>query len=365
MAEEQQDSSQKTEEPTQKRLDDSRQKGQVATSREINNWFMLLGGAILVLMLAPGMLADLKAVLARTVAMSYDHTAAAGTTGALLGALIREVAGILALPFGILAVLALIASVIQHPPVFAVDSIKPKLEKISPLKGFKRLFSSRSLVEFVKGILKLAIVGTVATLVVLPQFGRLTQLPTMETSGLMAFAWSAAGRVLIAVLAVMTVIAALDFAYQRMQHLKQMRMSRQDIKDELKQSDGDPMVKARLRQIRTERARQRMMQAVPEATVVVTNPTHFAVALKYVHDEMEAPEVVAKGADLMAARIRAAAKDSGVPLVENPPLARALYASTRIGQSIPPEHYRAVAEVIGFVMRLRRRPGSGGAAGRR
>lgn len=357
MAEESQDESQKTEDPTQKRLDESRQKGQIASSKEINNWFILLGGAILVFMLAPGMMHDLKGLLGHYIAFSHDYMAAPGATGAMLGRLIRQVALIMLVPLGILAVLAALSSIIQHQPVFALESIKPKLEKISPAKGAKRLFSSRSLVEFVKGILKLCIVGTVATLVVLPEFDRITQLPTMDTAGLIDFVWTLSGWLIIAVLSVMTVIAGLDFTYQKMQHIKQLRMSRQDIKDEMKQSEGDPMVKARLRQIRTERARQRMMQAVPEATVVVTNPTHFAVALKYVHEEMDAPEVVAKGADLVAARIREVAQENDVPVMENPPLARALYASTRIGQTIPGEHYRAVAEVIGYVMKLRRRPG--------
>ena len=203
--------------------------------------------------------------------------------------------------------------------------------------------------------IKLGIVGAVAIMVALPLFDRVSQLPVMSIEDATGFIWTVADRLLIAMLAVMTVIAGLDFLYQKLAHLKQLRMSRQEIKDEMKQSDGDPMVKARLRQIRTERARQRMMQAVPDATVVVTNPTHFAVALRYVHEEMEAPEVVAKGADLIAKRIREVAEENGVPLVENPPLARALFASSEIGQTIPPEHYRAVAEDIGYVMQLKKR----------
>ncbi|HSR55730.1 MAG TPA: EscU/YscU/HrcU family type III secretion system export apparatus switch protein, partial [Alphaproteobacteria bacterium] len=194
----------------------------------------------------------------------------------------------------------------------------------------------------------------VATLVILPEFDGLSRLPTMHTEAFLLVLWKVAAKMLIAVLAVVTVIAVADYLYQKAQHIKQLRMSRQEIKDELKQTDGDPMVKARLRQIRMERARQRMMQAVPESTVVVTNPTHFAVALKYEHDAMDAPEVVAKGADRVAQRIREVAEENGVPLVENPPLARALFAGVEIGDPIPTEHYRAVAEVIGYVMQLRR-----------
>ena len=165
-----------------------------------------------------------------------------------------------------------------------------------------------------------------------------------------AFLWTVCGRLLIAVLAVMTVIAGLDFTYQKMQHFKQMRMSRQEIKDEMKQSDGDPMVKARLRQIRTERARRRMMQAVPEATVVVMNPTHYAVALKYAQGETAAPMCVAKGLDSVALKIRAVAEEAGVPVIEDPPLARALYAAVDVDEMIPPAHFEAVAKIIGFIL---------------
>lgn len=359
MAEDSQDDSQKTEDPTQKRLDDSREKGEVASSREINNWFMLLGGTLIIIIMAPGLMAHLKSLLARLLASSNEQNLGTGGIGIIISSTLREVGGIMLVPLGTLVALALLSSLVQHAPMISFQSIQPKLEKISPGSGFKRLFSMRSVVEFIKGLLKLTIVGSIATLVVLPQFDRLTQLPLMSTSDYLTFLWSVSGRLMIAVFAVMTIIAALDYLYQRLTHMQKLRMSRQDIKDEMRQSDGDPMVKARLRQIRTERARQRMMQAVPSATVVVTNPTHFAVALRYVHDEMEAPEVVAKGADLIAQKIREIAGEHEIPLVENPPLARALYATTEIGHTIPPEHYRAVAEVIGYVMKLKRQTRGG------
>ena len=161
------------------------------------------------------------------------------------------------------------------------------------------------------------------------------------------------GRLLIGVLAIITVIAALDFLYQKFEHLKQMRMSRQEIKDELKQTEGDPIIKQRLRQIRHDRARKRMMAAVPEASVVITNPTHFAVALKYEMDEMSAPVLIAKGVDHLAYRIREIAREAGIPIVENPPLAQALHAGVEVDDVIPPEHYKAVAEIIGYVFRLK------------
>src|SRR3546814_110937 len=162
---------------------------------------------------------------------------------------------------------------------------------------------------------------------------------------------------MIGVLSVMTLIAGIDFLYQKLRHIKKLRMSRQELKDEFRQSEGDPMVKGRLRQIRMERARRRMMAAVPNADVVITNPTHFAVALKYVAVDMSAPRLIAKGADDVAFRIRKIAKEHGVPVVENPPLARGLFAAVDLDEEVPPEHYKAVAEVIGYVMRLKRKIG--------
>ena len=354
---EDQDPAQKTEEPTQKRVEDSRRKGQVATSREVNHWFMILGASLLVTMLAPGMFGRIKATLVEFIASPHDVTLDPGTVHAITVDLIGDLGSIMAVPAAILMALAVFGGLIQNGPIFAPELIKPKLEKISLLKGVKRLFSGRSLMEFTKGVLKLAIVATVATMVVVPEFDRLTQLPGYHISQLLAFLWELSGRVLIAVLAVMTVVAGLDMLYQKFEHGKKQRMSRQEIRDELKQTEGDPLIRARLRQIRMERARKRMMSAVPDAAVVITNPTHYAVALKYEHEDMEAPVLVAKGADKMAERIRDVAEENEVPIVENAPLARALYAGVEIDQEIPPEHYRVVAEIIGYVMRLSGRHG--------
>jgi flagellar biosynthetic protein FlhB len=220
------------------------------------------------------------------------------------------------------------------------------------------MFSSQSIAEFLKGLVKLVIVGSVVLFVLLPEFGKLQQLPAFEPINLVRHLGSLAGRLMGATLAVMTALAALDMLYQRFRHMQGLRMSRQELKDEMRQSDGDPVVKGRLRQLRMERARKRMMAKIPEATVVVTNPTHFAVALKYVREEMEAPVVIAKGMDFVALKIRELAKDNDVPIVENPPLARMLYAACEVDRAIKPEHYKAVAEIIGYVMRLKPRAGA-------
>lgn len=231
--------------------------------------------------------------------------------------------------------------------------VKPSLDKISPLAGFKRLFSARSLLEFVKGLLKLGLVGTVVMAVVWPHRDDIPAMTGLPVPAALDHLHDTMLALLVAAVAVMTVIAAMDYAYQKYDHLKRLRMTKQEVRDEHKQTDGDPMIKARLRQIRADRARKRMMQAVPTADVVVTNPTHYAVALKYEMEKMNAPVMVAKGADLLAQRIRKVAEENDVTIVENPPLARALYASVEVDQEIPAEHYRAVAEVIGYVMRLK------------
>jgi flagellar biosynthetic protein FlhB len=350
---EEQDDSQKTEEPTQKRLDESRQKGQVASSKEINHCFMILGGALFVIMLAPGTLRSIEGSLVRFIADPHEMSVdGAGLTGVLRGTL-SDVALALLMPLGLLLLLALFSGFVQHGALFSAEQLMPKLDKISPMAGFKRLFSMKSMVEFIKGLLKLVVVGTVLTLVVMPELSHITALPGYSAPDLLRFISGLSGKVLIAALAVVAVIAGLDMFYQRFAHMKSMRMTKQEVRDEMKQTDGDPMIKSRLRQLRMERARRRMMAEVPKATVVVTNPTHYAVALRYVAGEMEAPILVAKGADLVAARIREVAQENEIPIVENPPLARALFATVDLDQSIPAEHYRAVAEIIGYVMKLK------------
>ena len=354
MAEETEDS-QKTEEPTPKRLEDARRKGQVASSREVNHWFMILAGAVSFMALAPGMSNGIVRAISRFVTEPDLIITGRDGIGAALKGMLGEVLLAVLPVIMLLVIAAILAGVVQSGLVFSGERIKPELSKISIAKGAKRLFSLKSVAEFVKSVLKLIVVGGVVTLLFIPIFDDLASITTMPITAIMTLLQSLAVRLFIGVLAVMSVIAVIDFIYQRFEHMKSMRMSRQEIKDELKQTEGDPQVRARLRQIRTERARRRMMAAVPEADVVITNPTHFAVALKYDPQEMSAPRLVAKGADAIAERIREVARDHDVPLVENPPLARALFASVDLEQEIPAEHYKAVAEIISYVFQLKGR----------
>lgn len=356
MAEEQEES-QKTEEPSQKKLDDAHKRGEVAKSRDINHWFMLLAIALAVMISARPAASRMTEYFSGLMSNAHAIPVGDGAIGDLLRSLYLNLAVALALPMILLMAGALAGALIQHKPIFSAERMKPDLSKISLTKGFKRLFGAANFVELIKTIAKFIIVGGVVATMVAPKATLLVELTARGPENLLPTVYALTLRMLGGVLAIMAVLAGLDYLFQVYQHRKRLRMTKQEVKDEHKQTEGDPHIKARLRQIRMERSRKRMMAAVPEASVVVTNPTHYAVALKYEHGAMEAPKVVAKGVDHIAAKIRAIAEEHKVPIVENPPLARALHATVEIDQEIPPEHYRAVAEVISFVLKLRRKAG--------
>ncbi len=279
----------------------------------------------------------------------FEHLVALGWK--LLGVLL--VAG--AVPLVLALIAAIGAGYLQFGLVFSADGIMPKLDKISPLAGLKRMFSMRSLAEFVRGLLKLAVVGSVAMFLILPEVAHLNKLIGMEMMQLLGETKALLAKLLIGVVSIVAAIAAIDVIYQRLQHMREMRMSRQEIKDEFKETEGDPLVKGRLRQLRMERTRRRMMAQVPQSDVVVTNPTHYAVALKYDPGSMAAPKMMAKGVDQVAQKIREVAKEHGIPIVENPPLARGLFAAVDVDEEVTPEFYKAVAEVISYIFKLKRR----------
>jgi flagellar biosynthetic protein FlhB len=354
MAEEQ-DQSQKTEEPTQKRLEEARGKGQVATSREVNNAMMLGAAALFVALLAPTVAGDVARVLRPFIAAPHSFAAAPADLRQTLLLLIGELGALMLLPALLFLAAALASGLVQNGLVFSAEPLAPKLSKISLVAGTKRLFSAKSLVEFVKGVLKISLVGAAGVALLWPMAPAVIQSAGLGTGPLLVLLRDLTLRLLAGVAALTALIALFDVLYQRFEHRKQLRMSRRDLQDEFKQTEGDPAVKARLKGLRMERARRRMMAAVPDATVVITNPTHYAVALSYTADTMAAPRLVAKGVDALAERICTLARTHRVPIVQNPPLARALHAQVEIGGEIPPAHYRAAAEVIGYVLRLKRR----------
>lgn len=352
---EESDDSDKTEEPSQRKLEEARQKGQVPQSREITHWFMILSSGIIIMMMAPYVSSQLYESLSLFWTQPHDFIIDRGRIGSVLTETLWRVVKALMLPLIVLMVAAFLGTVIQFGLLFSSDNLQPKLERISILKGFGRIFSMRSVVELIKGVAKILIVGSVIFYLIFPYFYQSVDYVNYDMASLLAVIRSLAGKVLMGVVAVLTVIAAVDWLYQRLSFMNKMKMSKQELKDEYRQSEGDPMIKQRLRQIRMEKARQRMMAAVPKSTVVVTNPTHYAVALLFDQEVMGAPRVVAKGVDALALRIRAVAEENDVPIMENPPLARSLYATVELDDEIPLEYYKAVAEVIGYVLRLKKK----------
>ncbi|MDP2124848.1 MAG: flagellar biosynthesis protein FlhB [Parvibaculum sp.] len=352
------DDSEKTEEPTHRKLEEAQKKGDVVKSQEISTWFVMLGAAVALALMATGTATSLSGTLKVFIAQPESIPMDADHLRKIWLDVGGTVFGVLLAPLSILILAALIGNVIQHAPVFTADRMKPKLSKISPKEGMKRLFGAKSLMNLAKGIVKLSVVGVVATMIVWPERDRLVLMMTWEIAQLLPLVRELALKMFAGVIAVMTVVAALDYLFERLQWMKKQRMTIQEVKDEYKQMEGDPTVKAKLRQIRVERGRKRMMAAVPTATVIITNPTHYAVALKY-EQGMGAPTCVAKGVDAVALRIREVGREHDVAIIENPPLARALYATVEIDHEIEPEHYKAVAEVIGYVMRLKAKMAGG------
>ena len=352
MAEFEQDT-ERTEDPTWKKLDEAIQKGDVAKSTEVNTLFMLAGSTLALFAFggfATGeIISLLRAVLAGALPIGergFSYT----SLGQTLFVKVLIAIGPL---FAVLVAAALAGNFVQQRFLWTFEPLIPRLSRISPLAGAKRLFSKQGVVGLVKSLVKFALVGAVMYFVAAPELDRVMQLASGDLLHAASSAMGLVLRLLVGVTGAMLLIAVLDWLWTYHNWYEKHRMSVREIREEHKQSEGDPTVKAKLRQIRVQRMRKRMMTEVPKATVVITNPTHFAVALKY-ESGMSAPVCVAKGMDVLALRIREIALESRVPVVENPPLARALHKSVEIDEEIPAEHYKAVAEVIGYVLRLRR-----------
>jgi flagellar biosynthetic protein FlhB len=346
------DDSEKSEDPTQKRLDDALERGDVAKSQEVNTWFVLAGATLILLSFSGQMSTSLTTIMRGLIAHAHEIP----LDGVGLVHMMRTVGlgtiGAIALPLSLLILAAIAGNLVQHRLVWSAEGLMPKLSKISPGAGFKRLFSKQAAANFLKGLIKLALVGAVMSALLWPKRHQLDGLVTMDPAIILILTKTLSLDMLGAVVAILAVVAAADYFFQYRTWYDRLKMSLREMKDEFKQSEGDPKIKAKIRQLRHQRMRKRMMSDVPKASVIITNPTHFAVALQYERG-MNAPICVAKGADNIALKIREIAAKHDIPIVENPPLARALYATVEADEEVPAEHYKAVAEVIGYIMRLR------------
>jgi flagellar biosynthetic protein FlhB len=347
------DSTDKTEDPSQKRLDEAIKRGDVVKSQEVNTWFIIAGATLVLMTFSGGMSTQLAVILRGFLANAHEISMDGPALPNLFQKIGVEVVAAVAIPFLLLMLASLGGNLIQHKLVWSLEVLAPKFSKISPAAGFKRLYGKQALASFAKGLVKLVLVGSVLTLLMWPERGRIMALERIDPAAVLPLAKTLALKLLGAVVAMMAIVAIADYLFQYQQWYERQKMSLRELKEEFKQTEGDPAIKGKMKQLRQSRQRRRMIAAVPKASVVITNPTHYAVALRYERG-MEAPVCVAKGVEALALKIREIAGEHSIPIVENPPLARALHATVEVDQIIPVEHYKAVAEVIGYVMRLRR-----------
>jgi flagellar biosynthetic protein FlhB len=346
----------KTEEATPRKLEDARKKGDVARSMDVGSAASLLGAAAVLLgaggYFATSMAEQLLPFIASPHAMLGGLEAGAGVE---IGA---QALWAIAPFLGAVMLATIIGgaggNLAQSGLLFTAEKMKPQWERVSPMAGFKRIFGPDGLVQFLKTFLKLLAVGAICWFVLKPHVREFENLAAMSPAAILPFARDLAIALMASALVFLSFTAGADYLWQRYRFAERMKMTKEELKEDYKQSEGDPHVKAKLKQIRAQRSRQRMMQNVPTATVVVTNPTHYSVALRYEKGDA-APVCVAKGVDALALRIREVAREHSVPIVENVPLARALYAAVDVDETIPREHFEAAAKVIGFVLQGRKK----------
>jgi len=347
------DGADKTEQPSSKRLAEARRKGQVAMTRELPSLFVLLGGVGLISLWAPQAIVQFHNHYRNWLAQAGTLQLDGHSTYTLLLDITNQ-AFVPLIPFGlVVGALAFAAIFLQTGPLWVEHALQPKASKLNPSNGLKRIFSWKGVVDLLKSLLKVAGVGGIVYLILSQELPAILQLPLLELKDAFGGAWGLVEKIVWSVGGALLLLAIIDFMYQRWQHNEDLKMTKQEVKDESKDVEGDPQIRSRRLSLQRERARQRMLQAVPKADVVITNPTHVAVALRYETGKMDAPVVVAKGAGFVADKIKQIARHAGVPIIENRSLARGLYKAVKVGQEVPSALYQAAAEVLAYVYRLR------------
>ncbi len=348
------DFQEKTEQPTPKRLDEARKKGNVAKSMEVNSALSLITG-LLLLYIFSGMFFQQFSMTFKSILSGgymtelspkhvfYYFVKGLGVYGKLLGIFL-----------GSIMLVGLTSSVMQVGFLITLEPLKPNLSKLNPIKGFKKIvISKRSLEELIKNILKLIVILLVAYNAIMGYKDEFVPLMDKSPDQVLSFMLMAGLKVSLKIALIFIIIAAADYAFQKYEHIRNLKMTKQEVKDELKQTEGDPKVKSRIRSMQLQMTRNRMIKLVPEADVVITNPTHYAVALKYQPEKDNAPKLIAKGMNLIAEKIKQIATEHDIPIVEDPPLARALYKTVELDQEIPEKFFQAVAEILAYVYKLK------------
>ena len=342
----------KTEQPTPRRREKARKRGQVARSQELNSVVVIFFGVLALMMFSSYIFSNLVSLFHFNLANIYTDLNIATTYDLFISngsTLIKTVAPVLIL----VGLAGLLINLAQVGVMFTLEPLTPKLDKLDIIKGLKRLFSTKTLFELFRDTIKVFIIGYVAFITLKGEMNNYIPLADQEVGQIMSFATRVALKVVLRAVGALLFLAILDYAYQKFEFEKKLRMTKKELKEEFKQYEGDPLIKSRIRRIQREMARTRMLQEIPDADVVITNPTHIAVALKYDADTMSAPKMIAKGERLLAEKIKEIAVKAAVPIVENKPLAKALFEAVEVGMMIPPRLFKAVAEVLAYVYKLK------------
>lgn len=345
----------KTEKASPKKLRDARKKGQVVKSSDVNNFMLMIVSFAVISVFGSILVNDIKDIMKYFLFNSYDTSLINSTSNSLYLSVLSLCLKLAIFIFVPLVLVGIVANIMQTGFLFTQESLKPQFNKINPITGFKNIFSRQRLLTSLKNIILLGVLSFISYSFILDKQSDLLSLPYMSYSDILATIGQILSQLVIRILAVVAVIAAMDYAIQYIEFMRNLKMTKQEVKEEYKQMEGDPFVKGKRRQKQREIAMSRMASAVAESTVVVTNPTHFAVALKYVHETDLIPKVMAKGVDFKAQKIKELAKENDVPIIENKPLARALYRDVEVEQEIPLELYKAVAEVLAIVYNLEKK----------
>ncbi|MBD2845272.1 flagellar biosynthesis protein FlhB [Paenibacillus sp. IB182496] len=345
----------KTEKATPKKKQESRKKGEVAKSMDVPAAAILFFTFLSFLLLGGFYKTHLLSLFGNALEDMLTMQLSAGNVHRLFSDIVLQWLLLIAPFFLITIIIGIVGNYVQIGMLFTGEPLKMKLSKLDPIKGAKNIFSTRALVEFAKSILKLIVVGLIVAWTLWNEHERILALSSLSIEQIFSFAASLTLRLGLLIGGLLIVLSVLDYIYQKYEYEKKLRMSKQDIKDEFKKTEGNPLIKSRIRERQRKMALQRMMQEVPKADVIITNPTHFAVALQYDGTKMEAPVVLAKGMDYIALRIKEIAKEHDIVTMENKPLARALYERAEIGDAVPTDLFQAVAEVLAYVYKLKRR----------
>jgi len=343
----------KTEEPTPKKRQELKDKGEVAKSKELPSVAVLLAALVTLSLFGSFMFNHIQIIMKEAFSFPNIHNFNIPEFLQFTQNIIGRFIILLTPLFAAIFITAILSNVMQVGVIFSSESITPKLSKIDPIKGFGRLFSKQSLMELLKSLLKLAIVGGIAFFTVKGEMKNVALLGDMELNSIFIYIFEIFFKIFIRCSLAMIVLVIIDYAFQKWDFENRNKMTKQEVKEDFKKSEGDPLIKSRIRSIQMEMARKRMMQDVPDADVVITNPTRLAIALKYDSSSMTAPKVIAKGSRKIAQKIREVASEHGIPVLENKELARNLYPLVEVGQEIPPAFYQTVAEILAYIYKLK------------